>query len=218
MNFIKNSVKLLTLTVSFSLCSCSFLYERYSESCNSRAYLQRGLTDYISSRFHYNSPVRLAVIPFSSPANLSAIDTERPGLGNEIAWKIHAGLLESGQIPIVEVFNRQDWPNKKEEFFTGNFDGIDMARAAGYDLLLVGQIEPQKSLDELASNVKLIDADSGVTVYYGRISSQTNRRSMQDIEDKFWISKKIPSMTYTEKLVNKLSQCVVEAVIQDPAT
>src|SRR4051812_36516187 len=137
MNFIKTNVKILTALAGFCLCSCSFLYNRYAESCNSHAYLQRGLYAYINSRYHYNSPVRMAIIPFSVPANISADNSERPGLGNELAWKIHAQLLATGQIPIVEVLNRQDWPNKKEEFFTGNFGAIAMAREAGYDLLMV---------------------------------------------------------------------------------
>lgn len=216
MNSIKSKVKILTVLAGISLCSCSFVYDRYGESCKSHAYLHRGLHEFINSRFHYNSQVRMAVIPFSVPANLSAIDSERPGLGNQIAWQVHGHLLKSGEVPIVEVFNRQDWPYKKEEFFTGNFGGISMAREAGYDLLLVGSIEPSRDRDEMISHVKILEVESGITVYYGKISTSTLRRNMHELGSKLWLNDEVPSLMYTDELTQSLARCIIKAVLADP--
>lgn len=215
MKIIKTTVKLLTLSAIFLLSSCFLIHERYGEHCNSHAYVNRGLTDFIKSRFNYNSPVRLAIVPFSTAANLTAQYTERPGFGNEIAWKLHAYLLESGDVPIVEVFNRQDWPLKKEEFFTGNFGGLAMAREAGYDLVLVGYVEQQRNIRQIDAFVKLMDVESGVTVYYGKISSNTIREHFQDFEDTMLISDKRPSDLFLAEIKEKLPSCISEAILSD---
>ncbi len=216
MNYIKTTVKLLTITASILLTSCSLIYEHYGESCNSHAYLNRGLEDFIKSRYHYNSPVRMAIIPFSVAANISSQDMNLPGLGNEMAWKVHAKMLEGGQVPIVEVFNRQGWPRKKEEFFAGNFGAIDIAREAGYDLVMVGYIEPQSEINELNAYVKILDAESGITVYYGNILTTSRRRDMDAWEDTLLISDKIPSKTYLHETKEKLAVCIADATMSEP--
>jgi hypothetical protein len=215
MKYLKTTVKFLTLFASFTLASCSLIYERYAESCKTHAYINQELQQFITSRFHYNSPVRMAIIPFSVAANLTAKDSERPGLGNEIAWQVQAQLLESKAVPIVEVFNRQDWPYKKEEFFTGNFGGIDMAREAGYDLIMIGYVEPQNSIYEITSFVKILDAESGVTVYYGKVLAETTRPKMDDVADTLLMGDKVPALTFAHELEEKISTCIGEAVLAD---
>lgn len=208
-------VKLLTLCAIITFCRCSYIKNNYGEHCNSHAYLQRMLNQHISSRFHRNAPVRMAVIPFTVPANLSAIDSERAGLGNKLAWQLHAALLSTGEIPIVEVFNREDWPGKREEFFTGNFGALSIAREAAYDLVLVGMLEQQKNLDQITAYTKIMDVDSGITVWYGKTTVTSIRRDLDNWYDTFWLDDKDPAQFYSESTLNKISTCIAQAVINE---
>lgn len=219
MNSLRSSaffgVKLLTLVAILMLNACSFIYGRYGETCNSRAYVHRPLPEYISQRFFKNAQVRMAIIPFSVPANLAAISDEQPGLGNELAWKVHAKLLESKEVPIVEVFNRQDWPRKKEEFFTGNFGALSMAQEAGYDLVMVGNVEQQKQLDTMIVHAKVIDVEAGITLWYGKVEAHTRRPNMESWADTFWLDDKIPSKLYSGSLIDEASRCIASVVTSD---
>jgi len=173
------------------------------------------LKDYLDHRFHSHSQVRMAVIPFSVPANLTANDINQPGAGNEIAWRIQALMLGDGTVPLVEVFNRQDWPAKKEEFFTGNFGAIEMARQAGYDLVLVGYIEPMKSLDSLMLHTKLIEVESGVTVWYGSTETWSRRPEFASIADEIFVRNEKPSDTHIAALLEKAARCTVKFITAD---
>lgn len=161
------------------------------------------------------SPVRVAVVPYSVPANISAIDNERPGLGNQLAWIIHRELINWGKVPIVEVLNRPDWPGKKEEFHTGNFGAIAAAREAGYDFVLVGYLDPQRSLDTATAYSKLIDVENGVTVYYGYATAMTRRPEMRDWSASLGLSKSRPDLQNIGELYDKLGWCVVNDMMQD---
>lgn len=210
-------VILLTLMCTSMLSGCANIHQYYSEPCNSHAYSRTILSDFLSNRFHSNSPVRLAVIPFSAPANISGFSSERPGLGNELAWKVRAELLASGQVPIVEILNRQDWPGKKEEFFMGNFGAIAVAREAGYDLVLVGHIHTPEALDRLKASTKLIEVESGITVWYGDTEVKTYAPELQSARAALWLDERRPAMLYLPRMVNRLSQCIVQAITSEEA-
>ncbi len=127
-----------------------------------------------------------------------------------------AELLSSSQIPIVEVLNRQDWPGKKEEFFTGNFGALQMSRDAGYDLVMVGFVEQQKSLDNLSAYSKILDVESGVTVWYGKTTAYTQRPEFDTMSWNYRISNKEPSKFYFAPLIEEESKCIAKAVTQYP--
>ncbi len=207
------SVRFLTLCCLVCFSACSLIDEHYAEPCNSHAYSKVILPDYISSRFIPGSPVRLGVIPFSVQENLAPNGPERPGIGNEIAWKLQANLLHSGDIPIVELFNRQDWPGKKEEFFTGNFGAISIAREAGFDLLLVGYLEPLTSLDSMTAYVKIIEAESGMTLYYGKTKVTTYQTELQHARGMLLLEDYRPPTVYGEILTTRLAQCIADSIL-----
>ncbi|MCO6432304.1 MAG: hypothetical protein J5J00_15730 [Deltaproteobacteria bacterium] len=209
-------VIVLTLAATLLTTGCSYVRSRYGEQCNSRAYLNSSLADFINSRFHSNSQVRMAVIPFSTEANLSPRGSEFPGLGDQLAWKVHAELLQAEAMPIIEVFNRQDWPGKKEEFFTGNFGALSMAREAGYDLVLVGLVERQKGIQSMSAFTKVMDVDSGITVWYGKTTASSNQRTMDRVEDFFWLKDRDPSELYLDELIGKTAKCIVKAATAEP--
>lgn len=171
-----NSVKMMTVVFSvLALSACStHEKDRYSDICNSRAYLHQGLYDYLSHRFTNRIAVRMGIIPLSVPANLSYRDGEYPGAGTAVALQLQRLFLEEGAVSIVEIFNRQDWPAKREEFNIGNFNAIEYARDAKYDLLLTGYLEEARALDQLTAVVKLIDVENGTTIYYGKTTATSS--------------------------------------------
>lgn len=194
------------------LVGCSFIHDRYGETCKTRAYIREDVEAYLRTRFPSNSPVRVAIIPFSTPANLAAANNERPGLGNELAWRLHGEFLKSQLFPMVEVLNRQDWPGKKEEFFTGNFGGLQGAREAGYDLALIGYVDSPKDLYQLPVLTKLIDTDSGVTLWYGKSVVTTQRPDMDSFAASWWIGERKPALLHTDTLVDQMARCIVDQI------
>lgn len=214
-------VILLTLLLVLSS-GCSYFdsyFEReprLPDECKSRAYLRVPLEDFLTRRYLSKSPVRLAIVPYSTPANLSAFNTEQPGLGNRIAWQLQAELARSGIIPIVEVLDRQDWPRKKEEFFTGNFGALSRARAAGYDLVLIGYMERMQGLDAISVYSKLIETTSNVTLYYGQVSASVVEGSFQR-QGYSWFGTRRPDLLRTNSLVGQMAQCTTfELLLDEP--
>ncbi|NLF25173.1 MAG: hypothetical protein GX589_05880 [Deltaproteobacteria bacterium] len=212
----------MTLLLVLALSGC--VYGRYVESlyqdpCNSRAYIQLVVEDYLNKRFPLKSPVRMAIIPFSVPANLASSGNESPGLGNELAWKIHAYLLETGSIPMLEVFNRVDWPGKKDEFFTGNYGALALAREAGYDLVMVGYLDQVATPARMSVQTKLIEVESGITVYYGKTSAENydaryQRRGPWWLPGSFWWhSNEEPSQMLINSTTDQLAHCVVRSLL-----
>lgn len=209
------SVKALAALTCISLTSCSLVSRHFQETCQSKAFSQQILADYIATRFVPNSPARLAIVPASVPANMSSFTNEQPGVGNELAWKIHQAVLSHHQIPIVEVLNRQEWPGKKEEFFTGNFGAIQFARDAGYDFVLVTRVEPQRSLDSATAYTKVIDVESGTTIYYGTSTASTLRDDYNDWTAPLGLSKRDPSLVYTNQIFDALAKCIAKDVMAE---
>lgn len=201
------------LTLAVGLTRCTYIQRHYVDPCNSRAYVGNDLAMYLNKRYHSNAPVRVGIIPYSVPANLSPSGgPDLPSFGSTLAWKLHQELISSGDIPVVEVFNRQDWPGKKEEFFTGNFGAISLGREAGYDLVMVGYVEPVRSIDSLSSYTKLIDVESGVTVYYGKNTATTYRPEMAGTLDSLWLKSKDPSESYLGNMTESLARCIIHGV------
>ncbi len=212
------SVKVLAVFLAAVTSSCSFISDQFQESCQSHAYSQMILTDYMQTRFVPGSPVRLGVVPASVPANMSSFTNEQPGPGNRLAWNLHQELLNFGEIPIVQVLNRQDWPGKKEEFYTGNFGAIQYARDAGYDLVLVTNLEPPRNFDSLTALSKVIDTSSGVTVYYGSSTVTTDRPTLRKMAVPFGIMKREPSILNTNELFDHLAKCIARDIMAEQTT
>ena len=212
------SAILLTILLS----GCSFFENRvgkeFQESCQSHAYTQVPLMDYILKRYTPNSPVRIGIVPGTAPANMSSLYIEQPSAGNQLARRIQQDLLNYGELPIVEILNREEWPGKKDEFFTGNFGAIRYAREAGYDMVVVSWIEPMKAPDEMSAFAKVIDVDSGTTIYYGKSTATSNRQEFKNAVANLGILNRTPSQLPTGFIMEKLGQCVSQAIMKDTST
>jgi hypothetical protein len=214
---IQCAVRVMLLTLSALLCSsCSFLNRHVGEACNTRAYVRTDFEGFINQRFTRGSPVRMAVIPFDAPANLAGRDNELPGIGNRLSWGVQRELLGTEVFPVVEVLNRQDWPGKKEEFFAGNFGALSFARAAGYDLVLVGAIEPITRLDEYVVHSKIIEAESGITLWFGTSRVVSNRADMLGVSSSLGLTDERPDIVSTDPMLKQAAECIAYDITHDP--
>jgi hypothetical protein len=160
--------------------------------------------------------VRVGVIPFDVPANLSARSGQMTGLGNQLAWAVHRQLLASEVFPILEVFNREDWPRKKEQFFTGNFGALQLAKEAGYDIIVVGYLEPITRLDTWVVHTKIIEVDSGTTIWYGSSQVYTNRADMHEVSSFVGLTDRRPDIYWNDKLLGTVTECIAHDMLTDP--
>ncbi len=208
-------VKVLTLCVVAIFAASCTTTQQHKESCNLRAYLDQDLEQYINGRFGSKAPIRMAIIPFSTPANFAWQNSQHQGLGKELAWRFQSEFLTQGTLPIVEVFNREDWPGKREEFWTGNFGSIAQAREAGYDLVFVGNVDPMRGIDNLTIHSKIIDVDAGITVWSGTTNVRTekakiNRSRLGDIIG----PEIIPNQLYIDDMITLAAACTIEKINQ----
>ena len=193
------------------------LFRHTGESCNTRAYVRTDLPGFIDQRFKGGVTARMAVVPFVTQANFTAQNSELPGISDKLAWTVQRELLGYDTLPIIEVFNRQDWPGKKDDFFTGNFAALSLARSAGYDLILLGYLERISRLDEWTIHTKIIDVDSGTTLWYGTSRVTTNRHDMYEVSGFFGVTSQRSDMLYTEQMVNEAGHCIARDIMIDPA-
>jgi hypothetical protein len=114
------------------------------------------------------------------------------------------------------VLNRQDWPRKKEEFFTGNFGALSAARAAGYDLVLVGNVEPITRVDEYIVHSKVLDVESGITLWYGTSRVVTDRPDLLAVSSSLGLTDERPDFVHTDPLIKKAGECVAYDITHDP--
>lgn len=158
---------------------------------------------------------RLGIVPFVAPANFAGSGDSQPPLGSQLAWRLHAEMLRLNKIPIVEVTTWTDWPLKREDFFSGNFEAMQKARDAGYDMIFVGYLE-ESSPEEVAVLGKLIDVNLGKTLWYGRALAFSRRKKIADLKHHFGANydHSINSLDLYP-LYSKLVQCLAEEALSD---
>ena len=206
-------VRILTLLPVVSLTSCAYLQDRILDQCKTHAYVETVIEDYLTQRYQTGAPVRLGIIPFVVPANLTQKAFQYVGLGNQLAYDVHRQFLNHSVIPIVEVLNREDWPGKKDEFYTGNFGALSQAREAGYDLILVGIIDNYNPYLEATVSTKLIEVESGTTLWYGATTVHTYRRDYHRGIDYVGIEDRRPAESYGQELKERLSTCITNEIL-----
>jgi hypothetical protein len=208
--------RVTVLTCLIGTSSCSFLGRHTGEWCNTRAYVRTDLAGYINQRFMPKQPVRVGVIPFEVPANLSSRGSQMPGLGNQLTWAVHRHLLGTEIFPIIEVLNREDWPRKREQFFTGNFGALRFAADAGYDMIVVGYLDPIHRLDTWTVHTKIIEVESGTTLWYGTSTVYTMRHDMLEVSSTLGMTDRRPDILHTDALLEDIAQCIAHDMTHDP--
>ncbi len=121
----------------------------------------------------------MAVVPFDVPVTFAQPGNEVADYGRELARRFQAEMFRTGEFGIVELFDRDRWPGKRDDFFGGNYQAIKLARDAGYDLVVLGFLETPTNAEELSLNVKIIDTDNQMTIWYGKTDVYARARSQQ---------------------------------------
>ncbi len=195
---------------------CALIGRHSGEWCKTRAYIKTDLEGYINQRFTAKSPVRVGVIPFSVPANLANRGDQMPGLDNQFAWELQRKLLATELFPIIEGLDRQDWPGKKEEFFSGNFGALAYARDAGYDMIVVGYMEPLHRLDTWTIHTKVIEVAGGTTLWFGTSTAYTTRHDMLEVSSTLGMTDRRPDLQYVDALLETITSCVSREIASPP--
>lgn len=201
----------LSLTFVLSACSVQNWSDRY-ESCKSRAYTNASVEDYIRTRFHSQNMIRAAVIPFDVPEIFARSGNESENYGQVLAQKFHQELLRAGTVGIVELFARDTWPGKREEFFSGNYGAIELARNAGYDLVIVGYLDPLNDDRTLSLQTKIIDVSTNATVWYGQTEVESKDRAWKSVFSRARLLKQRPDRFVFPDRTDALINCTVAQI------
>jgi len=161
--------------------------------------------------------VRAAVIPFDVPETFAPLGNDSANYGRELARKVQGELNRAGGLPIVEIFNRDRWPGKRAEFFNGNYGAIDLARAAGYDLVIVGYLDDIKNEKSLGMYTKIIDTQDQVTIWSSRTEVSTSAREVRRALDATPFVNDRPDLFHFPERTDKLAECTVEGMLGEEA-
>lgn len=180
-----------------------------------RAYVNAGLLDYLNTRYDSTNMSRMAIIPFNVPESFAPSGMQSRHFGRDIAMNFHQEIIGSGELGIVELFNRDRWPGKRAEFSNGNYYAIESARNAGYDLVLVGYLEDIVNETDLTLLTKLIDTSNGVTLWYGRTVTYSARRPLRRSlsEYSFGIVRDRPDSFAFQERVAEMARCTVDSIL-----
>ncbi len=180
-----------------------------------RTYVNAGLIDYLSARYNPVNMSRLAIVPFNVPESFAPSGNQTRHFGRDIALSFYQEIVGSGELGIVELFNRDRWPGKRAEFNTGNYYAIESARNAGYDMVLVGYLEDIVNETDLTLLTKLIDTSNGVTLWYGRTvtysSARPIRRSLAEYS--FGFVRDRPDAFAFKERVEEMARCTVDSIL-----
>ncbi len=188
------------------------------EGCNIRTYIDGGLKDYLSTRNSSAQIPRFAIIPFEVPANFTRPGANSERFGHELARMFTRELLRQGDLGIVELFDRENWPGKRAEFFTGNYHAIEIARSAGYDFVIVGYLENIVNESDISVLTRVIDTSNSMTLWYAQSTVSSNermlRRTYSNMTKGFLVRDQPDSFAFPERL-NILVSCSVAGILSD---
>lgn len=204
----------LALPPLLGLGACSLLRDQVGERCKAHAHLRLGVESFINNRYSRDAPVRLGVIPFSAPANVSGVSDRRVGVGFRLASILQAKLLEYQLIPIIELVPREDWPGKLRDFHEGNHDSIALGREMGYDLVLVGAIT-HYTLEQLTFSGRILETEAGITVWYGTVNVSSNRPILDRAVEGVGLQKHTPSRLYIDEILEEAGRCIAREAMKE---
>ena len=158
---------------------------------------------------------RLAIVPFDVPETFAPVGNESRNFGRDLARRFEVELHRTNPVPIVELFNRDRWPGKRDEFFTGNYGAISYARAAGYDFVMVGYLEDLKNDTDLTLYTKIIDTQNQVTVWHSKVVVVSDSRDWGKALASMRLGKYNPSDFSFSERANELAACTVDAIASE---
>lgn len=185
----------------------------FTDGCNLRAETNLQLQDYVSHRYGSDHPVRAAVIPFDVPESFALPGNDSEYFGRTLARKLVMELHRSAVLPIVELFNRDRWPGKREEYFTGNYRAIEQARNAGYDLVVLGYMENIQNDNSFTILTKVIDTSNQVTIWSASTEAYSLDRSWRRSLAWFPLYDDQPNKFQFPEKIDTFAQCTVSGIL-----
>jgi hypothetical protein len=79
----------------------------------------------------------------------------------------------------------------------------------------VGRLDPITSLDSLSATTKLIETESGMTLWFGTTKVQSEARDVNRELSSWWFSTRTPSVIDTNDMKKDLARCIVREIISE---
>ena len=152
-------------------------------TCKNQAYIGNKFSIPLTSRDGASSQARLAILPFDVPESFAPKSPWHQDFGIRLGQYLTQELLRSGDFPIVEFQDQATWLGKREEFFSGNFQGINAGRQAGFDLIFVGYVDQLDGTNKLDIYGKIIDVANATTLWYGKTQAVAETGLIREAED-----------------------------------
>ena len=157
----------------------------------------------------------MAVIPFDVPETFARSGPDSRNLGEQLARRFTESFTAVGVVPIVELFNRDNWPGKRAEFYTGNYGALEQSRAAGYDLVMVGYLEPQTNVETLSLATKIIDTQNQTTIWFGRTNATSNAKELNKFYSKTWLGKQRDDLFAFPERFDEMVSCTTNYIADE---
>lgn len=182
--------------------------------CKVQAHIDQNFADYLKARYPSKQLVRAGIYPFEVPGTFFlAGGDQTKNFGLKLAEYFQRKFVEHQSPAIVEIFNRDRWPGKREEFFAGNYEALNMARNAGYDLVIVGFMEDPKDDQTFVIHSKVIDTSNNMTIWYGTATVVAHGREYQKNLARFHLASERPDLFYVQERADMAAQCSVDAIM-----
>lgn len=204
-NKILNFCFLFIFLISFA--ACAFIDITDKETCKNHANININLKKYITSRYANKNLIRLGIFPFSVPANFTAKNLDRLDYGTILAQKLQPTLLALGLFSTSELLEYSEWSGKKQEFFSDNLLAIEIGKNIGLDFIVVGYLAPQNHIEKMTLYSKVIDVNSGMTVFYGETVAYNNYLNERKNKADFGLIEYKPSDFKLNEFTDSLMQC-----------
>lgn len=188
-------------------------FPQVTEDCKYWTYINVGWLDYLKARYNSQPFVRIAIIPFDVQENFAPPGNESLHYGRELARRFQSELQRTQELSIIEVFNQDRWPGKREEFFLGNHRAIQLARDAGYDFVIVGYLDELRNAEEMILFSKVIDTSNGVSVWYGKTMVFSRRRALRDLLADARLADARPELFHFPERAAELASCTVDGIL-----
>jgi len=158
------------------------------------------------------------ILPFVVPENFAQPGADVPNVGRELAVEFAAQFRGAGAIPVVEMYNVDRWPGRREDFATGNYQALQLARNAGFDFLVVGYLEDLKGDDFFNIQVKLIDVSNNITLHHSLLRAYSRDRLWSREFGRSWFVQEHPNNYSFPEIIDESARCGVEAMMSDEQT
>jgi hypothetical protein len=185
--------------------------------CNSRAYINAGVQDYLSSRGSSPHLLRAAFPPIDVPERFAFAGRESGSdLGRHLGAEFQRQFQRTGLLDIAELQDERSWSGRREDFDSGNYEKIERARRAGYDLLMLGALRGMRNAEDLVLSTKVIDVKNDVTVWSGDTVFSSPRRAGERTAIWFGFADERRDLFYLNDRLDSLVSCAVDQMLRDP--